>query len=177
MINVQQPERTIDGLQLVFIELPKFRAETVEPRLRRAWLRFLTTTGDAYTPEEVTELHDGRPPEAPEIGDALDLARESGFSLGELEAHDRYWDAVRVERPLMSGKYAEGLEKGLEKGIEKGQRGAIHMVLEARFGTLPDDFIGELGRASGTDRLSSLQRTAALCASLDEFMAALRSSV
>ena len=129
MVNVQQPERTIDGLQLVFIELPKFRAETVEPRLRRAWLRFLTTTGDADTPEEVAELHDGLAPEAPEIGEALDLARESGFSLGELEAYDRYWDAVRVERTLMSGKYAEGLEEGLEKGREEGREDGLREAL------------------------------------------------
>ena len=122
MVNVQQPERTIEGLQLVFIELPKFRAENVEPRLRRAWLRFLTATGDADTPGEVTELHDGLAPEAPEIGDALDLARESGFSAGELEAYDRYWDAVRVERTLMSGKYAEGLEKGREDGLREALR-------------------------------------------------------
>jgi len=131
MVNVQQPERTIEGLQLVFIELPKFRAENVEPRLRRAWLRFLTATGEADTPEGVTELHDGLGPEAPEIGDALDLARESGFSLGELEAYDRYWDAVRVERTLMSGKYAEGLEKGLEKGREDGLREALRRLLDS----------------------------------------------
>ncbi len=62
----------------------------------------------------------------------------------------------------------------IEKGIERGQRGAIHGFLEARFGTLPGNAIEELGRASGADRLASLQRTAALCASLDEFMAALR---
>jgi len=70
-----------------------------------------------------------------------------------------------------------GVKKGIEKGIEKGQRGAIHVVLEARFGTVPGDLSEELERASGADRLSSLQRTAALCATLDEFMAALRSSV
>ena len=68
----------------------------------------------------------------------------------------------------------ELIEKGIEKGIQKGQRGAIQVVLEARFGVLPGNAIEELGRASGADRLASLQRTAALCASLDEFMAVLR---
>ena len=65
----------------------------------------------------------------------------------------------------------------IDIGIEKGQRGAIQGFLEARFGTLPGEFIEELGRASGTERLASLQRAAALSASLDEFMATLRSSV
>jgi hypothetical protein len=68
----------------------------------------------------------------------------------------------------------ELIEKGIKKGMERGQRGAIQGFLEARFGNLPAELSEALGSVSGTDRLSSLQRTAALCASLDEFMAALR---
>ncbi len=91
------------------------------------------------------------------------------------DIHAMIQDLPPVEETCAGRELIEkGIERGIEKGIERGQRGAIQGFLEARFGTLPNGVAEELGRASGPDRLASLQRTAALCASLDEFMAALQ---
>ena len=49
------------------------------------------------------------------------MAREAAFSPGELAAYERYWDAVRVERTLLSGKKAEGREEGEAVGFERGR--------------------------------------------------------
>ena len=62
---------------------------------------------------------------APELQEAVALAREAGFSPTELEAYDRYWDAVRTERTLIEGKAAEakaeGVAEGRAAGIEEGR--------------------------------------------------------
>jgi predicted transposase/invertase (TIGR01784 family) len=117
IVNVDQPSRIIEGLQLVFIELPKFKpvADSRAP-LKQAWLRFLQETGEADTLEEIATLQREIAPQAPELREALDLAEESHFSRGELEAYDRYWDVIRSERTLISGKYQEGREEGRVEG-------------------------------------------------------------
>jgi predicted transposase/invertase (TIGR01784 family) len=130
MINVERPKRVIDGLQLVFIELPKFKAEGKLAPLKEAWLRFLNETGEADTLEEMTTLDSEVGSQAPEIQEALKLSAETAFTRGELEAYDRYWDVIRSERTLITGKYAEGLERGLEEGMQQGMQQGIELGRE-----------------------------------------------
>jgi predicted transposase/invertase (TIGR01784 family) len=54
----------------------------------------------------------------------LDPKEESGYSKAELEAYDKYWDSVSVEKTLLSGKYAEGLVEGHTKGLAEGDLAA-----------------------------------------------------
>jgi len=121
MVNVEQPQRVIEGLQLVFIELPKFKGEVEKTPLKEAWLRFLRETGDADTEEEIAILQAEVGSCAPEIRQALELSGESAFSRMELEAYDRYWDVIRSERTLIAGKYAEGIEDGRSAGRAEGR--------------------------------------------------------
>lgn len=130
LVKVGDPERVIDGLQLVFIELPKFKAGGQIAPLKRAWLRFLRETGDTNTVEEAGVLNAEVASQAPEIREALELSAEAGFSRGELEAYDRYWDVVRTERTLLSGKYKEGLEQGMEQGIQQGREAERAAILD-----------------------------------------------
>jgi predicted transposase/invertase (TIGR01784 family) len=106
MVNVERPQRVIEGLQLVFIELPKFKADPVKATLKEAWLRFLKETGDEDSAPSASTS------QVPEIQEALDLSGEAAFTRGELEAYDRYWDVIRSERTLISGRYAEGKAAG-----------------------------------------------------------------
>lgn len=122
MVEAGQPERVIDGLELIFVELPKFHAGTLERPLREAWLRFLKETGGADTPEEQRTLEREVASQSPELAQAVELAGEAAFSLAELEYYDRYWDAVRTERTLMSGARREGVEQGIELGLREALR-------------------------------------------------------
>ncbi len=100
------------------------RAEQLAPRPRKlavAWLRFLRETGDVDTPEEERVLKDEIASAAPEIREAVTLTQEAAFTPGELEAYDRYWDAVRTERTLIEGKTAEAKEEGRAEGREEGR--------------------------------------------------------
>ena len=43
IINVQKPEKEIKGLQIVFVEIPKFKPKTISDRkLQVLWLRFMS---------------------------------------------------------------------------------------------------------------------------------------
>jgi flagellar biosynthesis/type III secretory pathway protein FliH len=60
----------------------------------------------------------------------MELARESAYSKEQLEAYDRYWDAVSTERTLITGKVqearaaalAEGKAEGLAEGLAEGEQ-------------------------------------------------------
>jgi predicted transposase/invertase (TIGR01784 family) len=67
--------------------------------------------------------------ENPELIKAMELAQESSYTPAELEAYDKYWDAVRVEKTLtidafQAGKTegkTEGIAEGIAEGIEIGE--------------------------------------------------------
>lgn len=119
IVNVKKPEREIKGLQIVFVELNKFKPETYsQKKLRALWLRFMSEINEKSRTVEPELLA------IPEIREAIELAEESAFTAAELDSYDKYWDAVRLEKSFFYGRYDEGLEAGLEKGekigIEKG---------------------------------------------------------
>lgn len=113
LVNVGTSKQdTIEHLQLIFIELPKFPIHsTEEKKLRLLWLRFLREINEKtlQAPQELLEI--------PEISEALTLAEEAAYSPGELNAYDTYWDAVRTEKTLLIGRYDEGLQQGLQQGL------------------------------------------------------------
>jgi len=114
MVNIEKPHSEIKDLQLVFIELLKFKAQTLnEKKLQVLWLRFMSEL-DSMTniPEEWMNI--------PEIQQAAHLAEEAAYSENELRTYDKYWDAVSIEKTLSTGFYESGLEKGLKQGLEQG---------------------------------------------------------
>jgi predicted transposase/invertase (TIGR01784 family) len=123
-VNTGRPERVIKDLQLVFVELPKFKKTSAMAPLKQAWLRFLRETGAESTAEAQQLFLEEVGSQAPEIRNALELSGEAGFSKAELEAYDRYWDVISSERTLLAGKYAEGKAEGLMEGEARGQEKA-----------------------------------------------------
>ncbi len=82
----------IDGLHLTFVELPKFKPQTfADKKMLVLWLRFLTEI-DEQTVEVAPELTADS-----NIKQALELVEQSAFTDAELDAYDRFWDAVRYE--------------------------------------------------------------------------------
>ena len=55
LVHEKYTNRVIEGLQLVFIELPKFKPQTItEKKMQVLWLRFLTEINDEIA--EITSL-------------------------------------------------------------------------------------------------------------------------
>ncbi len=114
--NEEHTEKVIDGLNLVFIELPKFTPHSIaEKRMAVLWLRFLTEI-DENTREAPEELL-----ENPEVKRAIEVVEESAYSDAELQAYDKFWDSVRVEQTLQHDSFQDGLEEGLEAGRAEGR--------------------------------------------------------
>lgn len=110
IVNVEKPQVEIKDLQLVFIELPKFRAKHYQGRkLQVLWLRFMSELNEKVNEAPVELL------EVPEIKRALELTEEAAYTPAELEDYDRYWDAVSVEKTLINDALRRGSQLEKEK--------------------------------------------------------------
>lgn len=107
IVDVEHNDRRIEGLRFVFIELPKFKPKSIaEKKMMVLWLRFLTEI-NASTEEVPAELL-----ENPDTCQALKMLEKSAYNEGQLEAYDRFWDAVYRERVF----FDDGFNKGRAEG-------------------------------------------------------------
>ncbi len=125
IVNVADTNQQIEGLEFVFVELPKFKAKTIsELKLSALWLRFMTEID-----ESITEL----PAEflgQVEIMQAIENLQESAFTKSELESYDKYWDSIRTEKTLQTGFYDKGKAEGRAEGEEIGMRKVAKIAKE-----------------------------------------------
>ena len=95
LVHEEHTEKVIDGLHLVFVELPKFTPHTfTEKKMQVLWLRYLTEI-DEKTKEIPAELLAN-----PEIAKAVSEIEESAYTEEELLGYDEFWDMVSVEKTL-----------------------------------------------------------------------------
>ena len=96
MVHNLDTKKRIDGLHLVFVELPKFKPQSfAEKKMAVLWLKFLTEI-DEKTRTAPQELLDN-----PEVSMALEIVEESAYSAEEMAAYEGYWDAVRREATII----------------------------------------------------------------------------
>lgn len=125
IVRMEHTEKVIEGLRFIFVELPKFTPQTFsEKKMHVLWLRYLTEI-DSESRSVSQDLLDN-----PEIGKAVQQLEESAFSDAQLWGYDDFWDAVRVERTLVSDAERKGMEQGMEKGIEQGIERGIERGIE-----------------------------------------------
>lgn len=116
IVNTQNPERQIKGLEFVFIELPKFKPDNLsQKKLQVLWLRFLTEIGEKSV-EIPTELMNQS-----EIREAIGCLEESAYTNRELDFYDRCWDRISTERTLFYDVMLKVVNKGMEKGYLPNQ--------------------------------------------------------
>ncbi|MEI8296269.1 MAG: Rpn family recombination-promoting nuclease/putative transposase [Alphaproteobacteria bacterium] len=116
LTNVQDLDKSLEGLELVFLELPKFTPQTfIDRKMGALWLRFLKEI-DGPLLSIPQEFQDN-----PDIAKAVELTQESSYTKAELEAYDYYLDAVRVEQTIRVDSKRSGLEEGEQIGIAKGK--------------------------------------------------------
>ena len=116
MVHEKHTEKVIDGLHLVFVELPKFTPHTMnEKKMQVLWLRYLTEIY-GYMETVPQELLDN-----PEINKAMEVVEESAFSPEQLLGYDKFWDIIRTETTLYNSGVRQGREEGEAIGLEKGR--------------------------------------------------------
>lgn len=121
MVHELHSDKVIEGLHLVFVELPKFTPHTyTEKKMQALWLRYLTEISET-TREVPAELMN-----VPEISKAVSVLEESAYTEAQLLGYDKFWDMISVERALVDSGFDKGhkagLEAGLKEGIETGRK-------------------------------------------------------
>ena len=120
ILNVDHPERSLDYLRFVFVELPKFKPQNIaERKMMVLWLRFLTEIDrDTETvPHELLEN--------PDTSKALRILEKSAYNEEDLRAYEYYWDAVYNERGAIRHGYKQGMERGMAQGMAQGKAQGI----------------------------------------------------
>ena len=99
LVHHANSREVIPGLQLVFVELPKFKAQSLEDKkMQVLWLRFLTEI-NARTIEAPAELL-----ENPEVSEALKIVEVAAYTPAEMRAYDKFWDNVSVVKTLENAR-------------------------------------------------------------------------
>ncbi len=115
LVHVEHSDKVIDGLQLIFVELPKFTPHNyAEKKMQVLWLRYLTEINERTreVPEELLSN--------PEISKALTELEESAFTEEQLAGYEHFWDGISVEKTIYNSAIRKGLAEGEAKGKAEG---------------------------------------------------------
>jgi len=137
ILNVDHPERSLDYLRFVFVELPKFKPRNVlEKKMAVLWLRFLT---------EINEDTDVVPPELLEneqIRKALSIVEKSAMTESQYYAYERFWDQVNREHVLAEANFNEGVQKtNIDNARKMKQLNVDVSIISQVTGLSPDEII------------------------------------
>lgn len=129
MAHADDNSKQIEGIELIFIELPKFQARNYnDKRMQTLWLRFLTEINEETENVEEDLMEESL------IREALECVSKDAFTVGELEHYDKYWDAIRVEKAAieeLSEKNAALEEKAKE--VARQVKESTRQAQEAAF--------------------------------------------
>ena len=116
IVDVEHTDRHIEGLRFVFVELPKFKPQSIaEKKMAVLWLRFLTEIAED-TIEAPVELLENK-----ETSKALSIVEKSAMTEGQLYAYERFWLAVTDERILREAAIKKGYNEGWANGSAEGR--------------------------------------------------------
>ena len=125
LTHQEHTEKVIEGLELVFVELPKFKpSNRNEKKMQVLWLRYLTEVGEEtyYVAPELLEN--------PQVEKAVHELEVGAFNDAQLYTYEFFWDMVSLERGRENRAHEEGLQKGLQKGMEEGMKQGLEQGLQ-----------------------------------------------
>ena len=131
IVRQHEPRRVLEGLEFVFIELPKFAPQSrTDKRMQVKWLRFMSEVGDM--PDKTAQTDpDPSWREDPDIAQALELVEAAAFTEQELEAYHIQIDKARIESTVLEDARAEGEALGMAKGKAEGEAAAKAQIVRA----------------------------------------------
>ncbi|MFB2921802.1 MULTISPECIES: Rpn family recombination-promoting nuclease/putative transposase [Aerosakkonema] len=129
-------------LQLIFIELPKFKKSLSElTSLSDRWIYFLK---QAATLDEIPE----KLGEVNEIGLALNIANQATMTVEELEVVERRSMMLQDERGRLTYAREEGKEEGKEEGRVTEAIALVMRLLKKRFGEISEVITSQIENLS-----------------------------
>jgi len=117
VVHLKDNNEKLEGLEFVFIELPKFKSKNItEKRLQILWLRFLTEINEQS--EKISE----ELLENPDIKQAVSFVYEASLTKEEKLLYDKNWDRISSERTILNEARAEAEAKGRAQGEKIGMQ-------------------------------------------------------
>ncbi len=152
--NVQNTGATLEGLQFVLIELPKFKAANFSNRrMQVLWLRFLKEIGQDGVEPDAEMLASA------EIAEALALMEVSRLNTQQLDAYHADLDRARIEISVMEDAREEGVAMGKAMGKEMGRaEGKADMIKALHTSGMPTEQIAAIAQLSQAEVQCILQR-------------------
>jgi predicted transposase/invertase (TIGR01784 family) len=143
IVNIENTNKQIKGLEFVFIELPKYKPSNKEAQdYFDSWLRFMTEINED-TKEVCEDLVKKK-----EVREAVQYLRESAYTKAQLLTYDRFRDSIKTQRTYLVDAFDDGKAEGKAEGIAEGE-----LIGEARGierGKAEGEAIGiEKGKAEG----------------------------
>lgn len=123
MIHVENSDKVIDGLQLIFVELPKFTPHSYsEKKMQVLWLRYLTEINEKTreVPEELMANS--------EVKKAVNALEISAFTDAQLAGYEKFWDIISVEKTLYNSAERRGKAQGMAQGMAQGKAEERHLI-------------------------------------------------
>jgi predicted transposase/invertase (TIGR01784 family) len=136
-VNARNAEERIDGLELIFVELPKFKPHICTARkMRDLWLRFLTEINESTT--EVPSKLFSEP-----IREAVYCSMRP-YTETELNRYERSVMSVMDERSLMSDSKEEGRTAERAKIITNSRKAGLSNEIIAEITGLTVNEVNEI---------------------------------
>ena len=108
IVNIRNTEKQIEGLEFLFVELPKFKPQNrAEKKLQELWLRFLTEINE-NTKEVPKELLDNA-----FTREAVEYMEKAAYTKEQLEVYDKWKIAAMTERSALKDAKKEGIKEGI----------------------------------------------------------------
>ena len=120
IVNIKNTQKQIEGLEFLFVELPKFVPQNrAEKKLHELWMRFLTEINETteVVPKELLENELTR--------EAIGYMERAAYTKAQLEAYDKWKIAAMTERSALKDARKEGIKEGIKEGMEKGMEKGI----------------------------------------------------
>ena len=124
IVNIKDTNKQIEGLEFVFIELPKFKPQNrAEKKLQELWLRFLTEINEATkeVPKELMENEYTR--------EAVGYMEISAYTKAQLITYDKFRDAIMTERSLIGDAFRKGGAKELKKVVINSRQSGLSVEI------------------------------------------------
>ncbi|HTL88162.1 MAG TPA: Rpn family recombination-promoting nuclease/putative transposase [Leptolyngbya sp.] len=124
----------IEDLELVFVELPKFKRTLEElETLTDKWIYFMAHAPDLRTvPETMSEVK--------EIQQAVEIANRATLSPEELDELERQWFFIQDQR----GAITKATDQALRQGMQQGEQQAKLEIAQRMLGVMEDETIAQM---------------------------------
>ena len=131
-------EYPISDLELVFVELPKFKVplDSLET-LTDKWIYFLQNAKDlSVVPDSMGSVA--------EIRQAFDIANQAGLTREELDLIERQLMYIQDQRGALTYATRVAREQGLEQGLEQGRQDMQRSIAQNLLPTLDNAAINQI---------------------------------